>query len=326
MSVNLDPDVYGLRNIKVNLIRANERNPRLDFPQNELDQLAESIANKGVLVPIVVFPKNEHYVLVDGERRFRCAVELGLDEVPALVTDELSPEDELLQMFNIHLIRQPWRDIPTARALQQLSEYIRARGGGEPTDNELRDLTGLSKERVERLRYVIELPQAWQSYIREGTIPLNFFWEIKESVIEPLARLRPQLLRELGRDEIMTALVDKRLNELIPDLVSLRNVRHIIRIAADDAARRGTAESDLDQAIRELVLNPTVTIDEVYENTVAVMVEIDKLEQKTASMVAAFRRLLEQSSSDEDREAIRRTGKHLIQQLSSLIGDASAEA
>lgn len=127
MSVRFDAMPLGLQVLSVNDVVPNERNPRLDFPKNELNQLAESIDKEGILVPIVVYPKDGRYILVDGERRFRCALELGLETVPALVTEEKSEHDTLLQMFNIHLIREPWRDIPTARALHRLSEIMKQR-------------------------------------------------------------------------------------------------------------------------------------------------------------------------------------------------------
>jgi len=91
-------------------ILPNKNNPRLEFPQDELDRLADSIDQEGILVPIVVYEKNQKFVLVDGERRFLCARELGLETIPALITSERTERDVLQQMFNIHLIREPWRD------------------------------------------------------------------------------------------------------------------------------------------------------------------------------------------------------------------------
>lgn len=80
--------VSQLQSLPMDQIDPNVGNPRLIFPQEELDKLIESISHEGVLVPIVVFPKDGRYTLVDGERRFRSARELGLAEIPALITDE----------------------------------------------------------------------------------------------------------------------------------------------------------------------------------------------------------------------------------------------
>lgn len=175
-----------LTQLEIGQIMANERNPRLDFPQSELNRLADSIDLEGILVPIVVYSKGDKFVLVDGERRYKCALELGLPAVPALVTAERPEQEVLLQMFNIHLIREPWRDVPTALALRKLADSIADDEGEEPSDSRLAELTGLSVERVRQLRYVVTLPEEWQAYIRSGQIPLNFFWELKRNVIDQL--------------------------------------------------------------------------------------------------------------------------------------------
>lgn len=319
MSADPEPKSLGLRKLSVDEVLPNERNPRLDFPKVELDRLAESIDQEGILVPIVVYPKDEKYILVDGERRFRCARELGLETVPALVTDERSEHETLLQMFNIHLIRDPWRDIPTAKALQRLAEVKKQDTGQDPTDSNLRDATGLSIERVRQLRYVVELPAEWQAYIRNGEIPLNFFWELKKNVIDPLAKWRPDLLDELDKDVVLAAFVKKRLIGVITDTVSLRKVLPIVKFAAQDAQSNMTGRSQLDESIRDLVQNIDTRIDDVYEETVQVMVEVDKLERQTKSMVAAFKRLLSLSSSDEERMNILTIGDRLLDDLGNTL-------
>lgn len=308
--------------LRIEDVIANERNPRLDFPQDELDKLSGSIDLEGVLVPIVVFPKDGKYVLVDGERRYRCARDLGHESIPALITSERTEREVLQQMFNIHLIREPWRDMPTAKALQTLSEEIVAEGGDEPTDRELRDLTGLSIERVRQLRYVVSLPEDWQAHIRDGSIPLNFFWELKRNVLDPLKARRPAILQAYGEDKVSEAFVQKRLDQVITDTVSLRNVAPIINYAAQDAASSEDGTSDIDQAIRDLIEQPNATIDDAYEDTVQMMVEVDKLGRRTASMVAAFRRLTDKTAGTPDFDQVVKLGRDMISELSALLGTA----
>jgi ParB/RepB/Spo0J family partition protein len=307
-----------LLQLPVSSIDPNENNPRLVFPQDELDRLAESIDLEGILVPIVVYPKGDRYVLVDGERRFKCAQILGLNEVPALVTSERPEHDVLVQMFNIHLIREPWRDMPTAKALAKLADQLMATGK-EPTDKALRDLTGLSIERVRRLRYVMELPQEWQDFIDEGSIPLNFFWELKRNVIDPLASKRPELLNELGSDTVMKAIVEKRQDGVISDTISLRKLRPLINFAAEDAAERPDDKSFLDDTIRDLVKKPELSIDEVYEDTVQTMVEADKLERRTRSMLASFERLLHRARTTEERKYVEDIGREFVTKLNAVL-------
>lgn len=308
-----------LRELNVADVVANDSNPRLDFPQDELDRLSGSIDQEGVLVPIVVYARGDKFVLVDGERRYRCARDLGHAKIPALITAERTEREALQQMFNIHLIREPWRDIPTAKALQRLAEEIKDSEGREPNDNELRDLTGLSIERVRQLRYVVTLPDEWQDFIREETIPLNFFWELKKNVIDALRNNRPAILDEYGEDKVSAAFVQKRLDQVITDTVSLRKISPIIKFAAQDAASNGTGESTIDTSIRDLIEKPDSTIDDAYEDTVQMMVEVDKLGRRTSSMVAIFSRLLTQTAGTSDNDEVKRLGQNLIAQLGALL-------
>ncbi|NUU05907.1 ParB/RepB/Spo0J family partition protein [Leifsonia sp. C5G2] len=308
-----------LRELNVSDVIPNAQNPRLDFPQDELDRLTDSIDLEGVLVPIVVYPKEGKYVLVDGERRFRCARDLGHSKIPALITTERSEREVLQQMFNIHLIREPWRDIPTAKALQKLADEIKESSGQEPNDSELRDLTGLSIERVRQLRYVVTLPGQWQDYIRDETIPLNFFWELKKNVIDAMRNNRPAILDEYGEDRVSGAFVQKRLDQVITDTVSLRKVSPIIKFAAQDAQSNGTGSSTLDTSIRDLIEKPEATIDDAYEETVQMMVEVDKLGRRTSTMVAVFARLLTKTAGTSDHDEVRRLGRELVQHVTALI-------
>lgn len=314
----LSPNLL-LVDLAIEKIKPNPNNPRLQFPQDELDRLADSIDQEGILVPITVYRKGKGYILVDGERRYRCALTLGLETVPALVVDEKPEKDVLVQMFNIHLIREPWRDIPTARALERLADELTV-DGEEPSDATLRDLSGLSLERVRRLRYVMSLPEEWQAYINEDTIPLNFFWELKRNVIDPLAKRRPDLYEELGGNEaVASAFVEKRLDGVITDTVGLRNVRPIINFAADEAEETGKSESFLDDTLRSLVTDPELSIDDAYEDTVQIMVEADKLQRRTDSMLKSFERLLGKARTDEEREYVEKLGKSFISKLRQLL-------
>ncbi len=303
----------GLQHIPVTKIERNAENPRLVFTQEEMDRLSESIAAKGILVPIVVYEEGDHYVLIDGERRWRCAQELGLETIPAVITEPTDSRENLVQMFNIHMVREPWADMPTAWALERLMAET-----GIESDKELSDLTGLSRERIQRLRHALELPKDYQQYIHEGTIPLNFFWELKRNVIEPLARHRPVLLEEFGPDEVRKAFVAKRLGGVITDTVALRNVRPIITMAAREVGAL-TDPSPLDDTIRDLITKSDMTIEDAYEDTVQVIVEADKLQRRTENMVKGFQRLLLKAKSADELEYVKGVARQFVKQITNLI-------
>lgn len=104
-------------------IRQNPRNPRKNFDQTALEELAASIKEVGILMPLVVVPddENEEYLrIVAGERRWRAAQIAGLAAVPAVV-QRMTPEQEAQVMLIENLQRQDLDPIEEARAFQTLT-------------------------------------------------------------------------------------------------------------------------------------------------------------------------------------------------------------
>ena len=77
-----------LKNIPVDRIDRNPENPRLVFRPEEMEQLLDSINRHGVQVPISVYRDGRRYVLIDGERRWRCCVKLNQKTIPALIQEK----------------------------------------------------------------------------------------------------------------------------------------------------------------------------------------------------------------------------------------------
>src|SRR5215471_21267027 len=82
--------VRNQRRAPIELLRPNPRNPRSEFPDAQLDELASSIKVRGIIQPIVVRPvrgTNDSYEIIAGERRWQAAQRAGLHEVPVVVLD-----------------------------------------------------------------------------------------------------------------------------------------------------------------------------------------------------------------------------------------------
>jgi len=87
---NADSAPSGVRELPIEMIHRNPNQPRMDFSGDDLDTLAASIRDKGVLQPVLVRPSPEkpgEYQLVAGERRWRAAQQAGLRQIPALVRE-----------------------------------------------------------------------------------------------------------------------------------------------------------------------------------------------------------------------------------------------
>jgi ParB family chromosome partitioning protein len=109
----------GINVLNVSEIKTNKYNPRKSFPENELQELAESIKQLGVLQPILVRPKGKKYEIIFGERRYKAVVLAGLTEIPANVR-ELSDDDAMDMAITENLQRQDISPIEEANAFQSL--------------------------------------------------------------------------------------------------------------------------------------------------------------------------------------------------------------
>ena len=81
------PTPEGVQQVDIRRIDTNAGQPRKDFDQEKLQELADSIRQHGVVQPILLRQNGERYVIVAGERRFRAARLAGLEKVPAIVKD-----------------------------------------------------------------------------------------------------------------------------------------------------------------------------------------------------------------------------------------------
>ena len=82
-----EEETKGSLMVKISLIEPNRDQPRKDFNEEELQELAESIKNYGVLQPLLVQKKGTSYELIAGERRWRAAKLAGLKEVPVVLRE-----------------------------------------------------------------------------------------------------------------------------------------------------------------------------------------------------------------------------------------------
>src|SRR5580704_15379413 len=111
-----------LQEIKPDKIRANPDNPRLVFREDEMQQLMDSIKEVGIKVPVSLYEDGSKFVLLDGERRWRCPKRLNLSAVPAIVQPKPDRLENILMMFNIHNVRVDWDPMPMALKLKDVQD------------------------------------------------------------------------------------------------------------------------------------------------------------------------------------------------------------
>ena len=142
----------GLREVPLDLVRPNPRQPRRSFDEDAMARLAESIRSRGVLQPIVVraLPSG-HYELVAGERRLRAAREAGLEMIPALFRNA-DERDQLDIALAENMARVDLNPVEEARACAMVVEDLGL------TKEELGRRVGRSRVAISNLIRLLDLP------------------------------------------------------------------------------------------------------------------------------------------------------------------------
>ncbi len=161
-------ELNDLRDVPVAAVRPNRFQPRQDFDEDALGHLAASIAEVGVLQPVLVRPIGEEdgepvYELIAGERRWRAAKRVGLPSLPAIVRD-VSDLASMEQAVVENLHRRDLNPLEEAAACQQLLEDFGL------THDQLAKRVGKSRTTVTNLIRLLQLPPPVQRLVRDGAL------------------------------------------------------------------------------------------------------------------------------------------------------------
>ena len=178
-----DEKVSELRNIKLSEIRADPDQPRRHFDEGALQELAASIAEHGILQPIVVTPHPEGYMIVAGERRFRAAGIAKLEKVPALVRT-LGNQHRLELSLIENLQRLDLNPLETATA------YLKLRDQFNLTLDEIgQRVGGKSVSAISNTLRLLRLPVAVRTALLDG--------KLTEGQARPLVGLDEAVINDL---------------------------------------------------------------------------------------------------------------------------------
>lgn len=149
--------------LKVEEIHPNPYQPRVEFKQEELDDLANSIREKGVIQPLLVRSKPGGYELIAGERRLRAVRSLGLSEIPAIVKD-VDDRDSLELALIENVQRSQLNAIEEARAYQYMMDKF------SMTQEEVGQVLGKARVSVANVLRLLKLAPEVQDEIKTGRI------------------------------------------------------------------------------------------------------------------------------------------------------------
>lgn len=176
---SLAPEAIGVRLIPTDSLIPNPHNPRTLFDREPLAVLRESINSVGILVPLTVFwsESQSTFVILDGQRRWMCAKELNLPEIPVNQVAEPTLVQNIVTMFQIHELREDWELMPTALKLEVLMRELKERN-----EKKLAELTGLNRAVVSRCKKLLSYSKKYQDRmldpIPENRVRADFFIEL----------------------------------------------------------------------------------------------------------------------------------------------------
>ena len=157
-------DVRTLRHMPIELLRASPNNPRKHFADADLEELSNSIRDKGLLQPIVVRPLGGgEYEIVAGERRWRAAQRAGVHDVPVLIR-ELSDGEALEIALIENIQRTDLNPLEEARAYGLLLEQF------SYTQQQLAESIGKSRSHIANTLRLLSLPESVRQQIEEGNL------------------------------------------------------------------------------------------------------------------------------------------------------------
>ena len=160
------PRAGGVREIEIGRIRPNPEQPRIQFKEEAIEELADSIAERGVLQPILLRPHGEGFEIIAGERRWRAAQRAQLHQIPALVRDDGdSARAELALIENVQ--RQDLNAIEEAEGYQALIEH---HGHGQDA---VAKLVGKSRSHVANLLRLLNLPESVRRMLLRGDLSMG---------------------------------------------------------------------------------------------------------------------------------------------------------
>lgn len=256
--------------IDLDLIDPNSEQPRKNFEEEGLEELAQSIRANGIVQPIVVRKTDGRYQIVAGERRWRAAQRAELDRIPAVVRDVR--DDKLLELALIENIqRQELNPIEEARAYRNL---IKAHG---LTQESVAERVGKSRTVITTFLRLLKLPKDIQQLVEDGRLTAGHARALLLTADKDLQRrlARRIIDRSLSVRETERAvkIADKKSQTVENKKVKRSKDANIraaetklrrylgtqVEIAIDDQTKEGTieiefyAETDLDR-IYKLIL------------------------------------------------------------------------
>ena len=243
--------------VAINAITPNPRQPRRTFDEDALDELAASIAEVGLLQPVVVRKLGPgNYELVMGERRLRASQRAGLDYIPAIVRE--TQDNEMLRdalIENLH--RQQLDPLEEAAAYRQLLDDFGA------THEQLAQRIGRSRPHISNTLRLLSLPPAVQKRVAAGVISAGHARALL-GLEDPLAQ-------------------ERLAQRIVAEGLSVRSVEEIVALGGDGSTKAAISRRVTAKPVAPALRHLSDRLSDLFETKVKV-----EMGQKKGKIVVEF--------------------------------------
>ena len=156
----------GLIELDIDRIQRGKYQPRQNFDQESLQELADSIRSQGIVQPVVVRPEGDHFELVAGERRWRAAQLAGLQKIPAVIR-ELDARSAAAIALIENIQREDLNPLEEAHAFLRLIEEF------DLTHQQVADSVGRSRAAVSNLLRLLDLADPVKQQVNQGLLDMG---------------------------------------------------------------------------------------------------------------------------------------------------------
>lgn len=291
----------GLNYIQPSLIERNDQNPRIIFDPEKIKELRDSIKDVGILVPLIAYfdDKKRKYILLDGERRLKCAKELTLKDVPVNIIAKPTKLQNILEMFNIHDLRIEWNIIETAWKIQDIINVI-----GTDNETEIAKLIPLKKSEIKRCKTLLSFTKKYQKMVfqyfesrgKNGLKP-DFLIEMNNS-LNAISDLFPEIIEKNTRNGIIDSLIYKYKNGIIKRVTDFRTLTKIIK-----SAKKSSDKQNIFSLIEKLIKDSKYSIQEAYEATIKHSSDIKLVKKESQFLMDILKNLrIQETNKIENNE------------------------
>jgi len=230
-----------LIHVKVADVKPNPYQPRIKFDEKALNELKDSIREKGLIQPITIRRKNSHYELIAGERRLRAAIEVGFAKIPAYIM-KVETKEEMLELAIVENVqRERLNPIEQASAYQRLIDECKL------TQDEIARKIGKERSTITNMLRLLRLPEVIRESVEMSEISVGHartllsldsrenqiqLWKklIKneysvrklEKIVKELSEAKPAKPQDTKRKSVHVEKVEEKLRNLFGTKVTVR--------------------------------------------------------------------------------------------------------